>query len=41
MPCPQILPSTATWRTSTTALFLTYIGATVVIALDLLVWRPF
>ena len=25
----------------TTALFLTYIGATVVIALDLLVWRPF
>ena len=25
----------------TTALFLTYIGATAVIALDLLVWRPF
>jgi len=25
----------------TTALYLAYIGATVVIALDLLVWRPF
>jgi hypothetical protein len=25
----------------TTALYLVYIGATVVIALDLLVWRPF
>ena len=25
----------------TTALHFTYIGATVVIALDLLVWRPF
>jgi len=37
----QTPPSTAIWRTSTTALYLAYIGATAVIALDLLVWRPF
>ena len=36
----QTPPSIATWRTSTT-LYLAYIGATVVIALDLLVWRSF
>jgi hypothetical protein len=41
MPCQPLLSSTAIWRTSTTAVFLASIGATVVIALDLLVWRPF
>lgn len=41
MPCQPLLPAIVTWRTSTTALFLASIGAAVVIALDLLVWRSF